>query len=105
MLYYDGFTNINRIDLETNNKILFTPDDREYYSLENFKINKMENGVYCTFKVKGTRDIDIGLFDRKVNKDGNKIDIYNNNKGRFYEIAIGSYDNTKSMIHPKRGGP
>ena len=79
------------------NKIFYTPDNREYYSSKNFKIRKLKDGsgVYCTCKVKANHDADIGLFDRKINKNGRKI----NKMGKFYEIALASYDNTLSSIH------
>ena len=53
------------------------------------------SGVYITFKVKSNTSAGIGLFPKKLRKDGKPED----NTGPIYAFIIGAFGNYKSIIN------
>jgi hypothetical protein len=56
--------------------------------------------VYRTIKFRASNDAHIGLFWGPRRTDGAAVDI----SGEFYEIVLGGWGNTQSVIRESSGG-
>jgi hypothetical protein len=56
--------------------------------------------VYRTIKFKASNDAHIGLFWGPKRTDGGVVEL----PGKFYEIVLGGWGNTQSVIRESSGG-
>ena len=70
--------------------VFFTPDDKTYHSLSTFTLPPKASGGYETlfFKVRARNDAHI------------KLGCFRNNIDVFYEIVLGGWSNTVSVMRP-----
>ncbi len=77
--------------------LLPTPNNKQYYTFTDIEQQQMINygSRLCrTLRFKAESDAHIGLFDRYKKPDESVMDC----SGKFYEIVLGGWSNTWSVI-------